>query len=104
MELQGKKELRLKASSVNILEGKIFSVSVLIRVLLLWTDTVIKTNIIRGNIKLGQGSRFSDSVHYHHDKKHGSVQEHKIQKEMRVIPVDPKTNWRDCIFPTRQNC
>ena len=48
---------------------------------------------------------FRDSVYYHYDRKHGSVQEQTVlEKELRVLHLDPKTDWTHCIFPTGQNC
>jgi hypothetical protein len=37
---------------------------VLVRVLLLWTDTMAKATLIRNNIKLGLAYRSRGSVHY----------------------------------------
>ena len=38
---------------------------VLVRVLLLRTDTMTKASLIKDNISLGLAYRFRDSVHYH---------------------------------------
>jgi hypothetical protein len=38
---------------------------VLVRVLLLWTDTMTKASLTKANIYLGLAYRFRDSVHYY---------------------------------------
>ena len=41
-------------------------VAVLVRVLLLWKDTVTTTTLIKENISLGLAYRFRGLFHYHH--------------------------------------
>ena len=46
------------------------------------------------NISLGLACRFRGSVHYHHGRKHGSVQADMVlEKKPRVLKLDPKAVW-----------
>jgi hypothetical protein len=43
--------------------------------------------------------RFRGSVHYHHGRKHGSVQADTVlEKEPRVLHLDPRQPGRDYLF------
>jgi hypothetical protein len=42
------------------------------------------------NILLGLTYRFSDSVHYHHGEKHGTVQTGMVLEDLRVLHLYPK--------------
>jgi hypothetical protein len=56
---------------------------------LLRRDTMTKALIGDNAGIFGAGLQFSSSVHYQHGRKHGSVQEDKMQKEPRVLYLDP---------------
>ena len=49
-----------------------------------------KATLIRENIYLGLAYNFRDSVHYHHGRKHGSLQAYMVLEERRVLHLDPK--------------
>jgi hypothetical protein len=52
-------------------------------------------------ISLGLAYSFRDSVHYHHGKKHNSIQADMVlEKELRVLHLDPKAARR--ILSSRQ--
>jgi hypothetical protein len=38
--------------------------------------------------------RFGSSVHYHHGRKHGSIQADMMLEELRVLHLTPKANRR----------
>jgi hypothetical protein len=65
-------------------------VFVLVRILLLWTDTMIKVSFIKDNIQLGLAYRFWGSVQYYHGRKHGSVQAGMVLEELRVLHLVQK--------------
>jgi len=62
--------------------------------LLLWRDTRTKATLIKANMKLGLAPRFRGLVHYHHSRKHGSVQADMVLEELRVLHLIPKANRR----------
>jgi hypothetical protein len=43
---------------------------------------------------LGLAYRFRGSVHYHHGRKHGSIQAGMVRKELRVLHLVQKANRR----------
>jgi hypothetical protein len=49
-----------------------------------------KTTLRKDNISLGLAYRFRDSVHYHHDRKHGSIQADMVLEEPRALHLDSK--------------
>jgi hypothetical protein len=49
-----------------------------------------KPTLIKDNIYLGLPYSFRGSVHYHHGRKHGSVQAGMALEELRVLYLDPK--------------
>jgi hypothetical protein len=51
--------------SIKYLQIESKNISVLVRVLLLGTDTMTKVRLIKGNKNLGLAYRFRGSVHYH---------------------------------------
>jgi hypothetical protein len=54
-----------------------------------------KAALIKDNIYLGLAYRFRGSVHYHHGRKHGSIQAGMVPvKELRVLHLVPKVNKR----------
>ena len=52
-----------------------------VRVSLLWRDTVPKTTLIKGNISLELAYNFRGLIHYHHGETHGSVQADTMVEE-----------------------
>jgi hypothetical protein len=47
---------------------------------------------------LGLNHRFRGSVYYHHGEKHGSIQvDMVLEKELRVLHLDPKVSKVDCV-------
>jgi hypothetical protein len=57
-----------------------------------------KATLIR-NIQLGPAYRIRGSIHYHHGRKHGSVQADTVlEKELRVLHLDPSAARRDCLL------
>ena len=58
-----------------------------------------KATLIKGNISLGLAYRFRGSVHYHHNRKPGSLQaDMMLEKELRVLHLDSKATRRDFLF------
>jgi hypothetical protein len=54
-----------------------------------------KTTLIKVNIELGLTYSFRSSVHYYHGRKHGSLQSDMVlEKELRVLHLDPKAARR----------
>jgi hypothetical protein len=49
-----------------------------------------KATLIKESISLYLVYRFRDSVHYHHGKKHSSIQADMALEEMRVLHLPPK--------------
>jgi hypothetical protein len=50
-----------------------------------------KAALIKANIYLGLTYRFRGSVHYHHGKKHGSIQADMVlEEELRTLHLDLK--------------
>jgi hypothetical protein len=69
----------------------IWLASVLVRVLLLWTDTMTKASVIKkNNIWLGLAYRFRGSVHYHQS---GSMAASRLSWL--------RQNWEFCVFIQR---
>ena len=55
-----------------------------------------KTTFIRDNISLGLAYRFRGLVHYHYDRKHGSIQADMVlEKELRFLHLDPTAASRE---------
>ena len=53
---------------------------------------------------MGLAYSFRGSVHYHHDLKHGSLQAHMVlEKELRVLYLDPKVGKGDCHLQAARN-
>jgi hypothetical protein len=47
---------------------------------------------------LGLAYDFRGLVHYHHGRKHGSVQANMVlEKELRFLHVDPQASEGDCV-------
>ena len=44
-----------------------------------------KATLIKDNIQLGLAYRFRGSVHYHHSRKHSSIQADMVLEELRVL-------------------
>ena len=65
---------------------------VLVRVLLLWTNTMPEENSCKGSIYLGLAYSFRVSVHYHQGREHGSIQASMVKEELRVLHLVPKAN------------
>ena len=60
-----------------------------------------KAALIKDNIYLGLAYRFRGSVHYHHGRKHGSIQvDMVLEKELRVLHLDKTAARRG--LPSRQ--
>jgi len=58
------------------------------------------TTLIKENISLGLAYSFRGSVHYHHGRKHGSVQADMVlEKELRVLYPNLQETGRDSHFP-----
>jgi hypothetical protein len=55
--------------SITTLQLSSSTMGVLVRVSLLWRDTMTKVTLITDNIKLGQTYSFRGSVHYHHGRR-----------------------------------
>jgi hypothetical protein len=53
-----------------------------------------KTTLIKDNVSLELAYRFRGSVHYHHGRKHGSIQAGMTLEELRVIHLVLKANRR----------
>ena len=48
-------------------------------------------NVYKSKLLVGAGLQFQRSVHYHHGRKHGSVQvDMVLEKELRVLHLDLK--------------
>jgi len=63
-----------------------------------------KATLIKANISLGLAYGFRGSVHYHHGEKHGSVQADMVlEKELRVLHLDPKAARRKFFICTGQS-
>ena len=57
---------------------------------------MIKATLIKENISLGLAYSFRGSVHYHHGRKHGSMQADMVlEKELRVLHLDPQAAGRE---------
>ena len=68
-----------------------FLAPVLVTVSLLWRDTMTKITLIKANICLGLAYSFRGSVHYHHGRKHGSMQAYLVlEKELRILHLGPE--------------
>jgi hypothetical protein len=64
---------------------------------LLWRDTITKATLIKDNIS------FRGLVHYH-GRKHGSLQANvELEKELRVLHLDPKAARRRLASTGSQN-
>jgi len=61
--------------------------AVLVGVLLLWRDTMTIANSYKRS-QLGLAYSFKGSVHYHHGRKHGSMQADMVLEEPRVLHLD----------------
>jgi hypothetical protein len=48
-----------------------------------------KAMLIKENVKLGPAYRFRGTVHYHHDRKHGSVWADMVLEMLKVLHRDP---------------
>ena len=59
-----------------------------------------KVTLIKENISLGLAYRFRGSVHYHHDRKHGSLQADIVLEEPRILHHDPEAVRRSLSFYT----
>jgi hypothetical protein len=57
-------------------------------------DTTTKATLIKANIYLGLAYTFRGSVHYHHGRKHGSMQVNMVLEKLRVLHLDPKAARR----------
>ena len=56
-----------------------------------------KATLTKANIELGLAYSFRGLVHYHHGRKHGSMQADMVlEKELRVLHLDLKAA-RNCI-------
>ena len=53
-----------------------------------------KATLIRDNIQLVPAYNFRDSVHFHHGRKHGSIQADVRLEEPKVLHLDPKAARR----------
>jgi hypothetical protein len=54
-------------------------------------DTMTKVTLIKDNISLGLACSIRGSVHYHHGRKHGSIQADMVlEKETRFLHLDLK--------------
>ena len=50
-----------------------------------------RATLIKNFVFIGSGLRFRGLVHYHHGRKHGSMQADMVlEKELRVLHLDPK--------------
>jgi hypothetical protein len=48
-------------------------------------------NSYKGKHSVGAGLQFQRFIHYHHGRKHGSIQaDIVLEKELRVLHLDPK--------------
>jgi hypothetical protein len=52
-------------------------------------------NSYKGQHLIGAGLQFRGSVHYHHGRKHGSVQADMVLEELRVLQLDPQATGRE---------
>jgi hypothetical protein len=58
---------------------------------LLQEDIMTMTILMKKNIKLRLVCSFTSLAHYHHGRKHGSIQANMVpEKELRVLPLDLK--------------
>jgi len=53
-----------------------------------------KAILIKKNIELGLTYRFSGFVHYHHGRKHGSIQADMVLEDLKVLHLDLKAARR----------
>ena len=51
-----------------------------------------KSTLIKDNVSLVLAYRFRGLVHYHHGRKHGSVQAGMVLEDLRVLHLVPKTS------------
>ena len=69
-----------------------------LRVLLLWEDNMTKATLLKENISLGLAYSFRGSVHYLHGGKHSSMlTDTMLEKELRVLHLDPQAAKGDCV-------
>jgi hypothetical protein len=61
-------------------------------------DTMTKATLIKDSIELGLIYRFRGSAHCHHGRKHGFMQvDMALERELRVLYLDPTAVRRDCL-------
>ena len=54
--------------------------------------------LMKANVSLELAYRFRGLVHYHHSRKHGSIQADMVlEKELRVLHLDPQAAEGDCV-------
>jgi hypothetical protein len=58
---------------------------------------VTKTTLTKKIISLERAYSFRDSAHYHHGKKHGSVQADMVLEELRLLHLDLQAAEEDCV-------
>ena len=56
-----------------------------------------KATLIKENISLEPASWFRGSVHYHHGRKHGTVQADVVLEEPRVLILIQRQPGEDCL-------
>ena len=61
------------------------------------------SNSYRGKNPLGLAYSFRGLVHYHHGRKHGSIQADMVLEEPRILHLDPKAPRRRLSFHTGQS-
>jgi len=59
-------------------------------------DTMTKAMLTNDNIELGLAYSFKYLVHYHHGRKHGSLQSYMVLEEPRVLHLETEATGRDC--------
>ena len=54
-----------------------------------------KATLTKANIYLGLACSFRGSVHFDHDRRHGTIQADMVlEKELRILHLDPKAGRR----------
>ena len=54
------------------------------------------TTLLEESISLGLANSFKGSVHYHHGRKHSSIQADTVLEELGVLHLDPRAAG-DCV-------
>ena len=80
---------------VRLCKNLVLWLVVLVRVLLLGRYNMTRATLIKKFVFIGSGLRFRGLVHYHHGRKHGSMQADMVLEEPRVQHLDPQATKGD---------